>query len=103
MDAVAPGTRKTFEHKRASTSRCAFVRSGLFSTSSLHLFITFAFRFWFFAFRSKGRSAGRCCTGGLVCGLGSVGREPHSFRLREKVVSVARNQVSINVFPGNLL
>ena len=54
---------------RRSTSasrptRCGFVRSGLFSTSSIHLFITFAFRFWFFAFRSKGRSAGRCCAGG---------------------------------------
>jgi hypothetical protein len=86
-----------------STTRTGFVRSGLFSTSSLHLFITFAFRFWFFAFRSKGRSAGRCCAGGLVCGVGPVGRTPHSFPLREKVVSVARNQVSVNVFPGNLL
>ena len=51
-------------------ARCGFVRSGLFSTSSLHLFITSAFRFWFFAFRSKDRSAGRCCTSGLVCGVG---------------------------------
>ena len=83
--------------------RCGFVRSGLLSPSSLHLFITFAFSFWFFAFRSKGRSAGRCCAGGLVCGLGPVGRTPHSFPLREKVVFVARNQVKVNVLLGNLL
>jgi hypothetical protein len=74
---VRPRTRRrtrmrvmAFSSTASRASRCGFVQSGLFSTSSLHLFITFAFRFWFFAFRSKGRSAGRCCTGGLVCGLG---------------------------------
>jgi len=39
----------------------------------------------------------------LVCGLGPVGRTPHSFPLREKVVFVARNQVKVNVLLGNLL
>ena len=92
-----------FSTTPASSARCGFVRSGLFSPSSLHLFITFAFSFWFFAFRSKGRSAGRCCAGGLVRGLGPVGRTPHSFRLREKVVSVARNLVSVYVLLANVV
>ena len=38
----------------SSSARRGFVRSGLFSTSSLHLFITSIFRFSLLAFRSKG-------------------------------------------------